>query len=188
MSLQDIHEAIKAQADEEIATLQREYQHMLRRHSEENEREIAEKKRAIRERFKKDMTQERIYRSMQLSIQKRNILLQKKQEILSSVYNQVIDRLCTLTTDTLKQFLFHCIQQCPENGIVRPVADHARILQTLLVGKSGVTVGEPITARGGFLFITGDQERDFTFEHLVFAYLRPATEVEIGERLFSSTV
>ncbi|PIP65004.1 hypothetical protein COU77_01060 [Candidatus Peregrinibacteria bacterium CG10_big_fil_rev_8_21_14_0_10_49_16] len=186
MSLQDIRNAIVSQADEEIAVLLRDHQHNLRQLTQESEHAIADLKRNLRSEHEQKIQQLRTHASMRFSIEKRNMLLQKKQELLSRLYAQVIDRLCGLPTPDLRAFLSHCLAQCPHDGTVCAAKEHIPLLKELLKAQKGVTVGDPIDARGGFIFLSGQQERDFTFGHLVDAYLRPLTEVEVSKELFAT--
>ena len=72
-----------------------------------------------------------------------------------------------------------------DEGTVHPASEHEGLLRKL-ADASRFHLGEPIKAKGGFKFVSKTKEQDCTFEHLVSEVLRPLSELEISQLLFSN--
>lgn len=182
MALQDILAAITAEADKRIADARKAQQNRLTDIREKSEQHIAKRKQEIAMQKQEKQDQMLMKAQAHAQITKRNAELSKKQELLDAVYGDVVDHLCSLSGAELETFLKACLEQIQGSGTIRPSATHADLLKKL---AGNFTIGEPVEAKGGFVFVSEKQERDYTFEHLVHAYLRPATEVETANSLFA---
>ena len=108
----------------------------------------------------------------------------KKQELLERCYGDVQKALAKSDSAALEAFLIDCLSGITGPGEIRPAAAHKALLEKV-ADKSRFTIGKPINAIGGFLFVSDKQEHDCTFERFVTGTLRPRTEVEVSRALFA---
>jgi len=184
MALQDILAAITAEADLQIEEARAAHHKELSGLREESERRIAGKKQEIAKQKERKKTQLTAKANAHAQVQKRNVILKKKKELLDQTYAKVIERLSELPDKDVEPLLRACVQLIKIKGEIRPSEKHVNILKKLCP-KDQFKIGATIKASGGFLFVSEKQEEDFTFEHLVEHVLRPDTELEISKTLFS---
>lgn len=184
MALQDILTAIVQLSDERISKARSAHQRDVSEMREENERKIAKKKQEIavskEEKKKQMLTKAQTHASMI----KRNAELAAKQRLLDELYDGVVDKLCSLPKDKTEALLKSCLSDLDDQGVIRPAKSHEDLLKALISGTD-LTMGDPVDAKGGFVFMSEKEDRDFTFEHLVHTYLRPKTEVDSAHTLFA---
>lgn len=184
MALQDILDAITAEADQQIAEARSVHQKALTEMREEGERKTAKRKQEIAVQKEARKEQMSAKAETHASMQKRNAILSKKQVLLDSAYDSVVEKLGTLDAGKVEPLLRACIKQITVNGEIRPAEKHAQLIKKLAPSEQ-FRMGDPVKSVGGFLFVSEKEEQDFTFEHLVQHVLRPATELETSQALFS---
>ena len=185
MALQDILDAISAQADQQISTARKTHQKGLTEIREGSERRLATKK--------QEMNQEKEQRKVQLKAKtqahaesvKRNALLSRKQDLLNELYEGVTKELANLPPKEMEALLTLCLEKISEKGEIAPAKSQESLIKKL-APSSQFKMGAPIDAAGGFVFSSTDLEYDFTFEHIVSEYLRPHTELDVSQELFTS--
>lgn len=183
MALQDILDAIIAQADEQIAQARSEHNKRMSALREESEQALTDSKQqlALQKEERKDQMRRKAHVHAQML--QRNAELAKKQELLDRLYSDTVTALTKLPGKEQESFLERCLKSIKGKGTVRPAKEHAASLKKLL--PKDMELGDPVDAAGGFIFLSEKEERDFTFEHLVSSALRPSTEVESAESLFA---
>ncbi|MBU0766777.1 hypothetical protein KKF55_03270 [Patescibacteria group bacterium] len=184
MALQDILAAITAQADQKIKEARAVHQKNLTKIREQGERTVATKKQEIAAQKEQRKSQLTAKTQNAASMLKRNAKLQKKQELLNKTYSNVVDELSKLPHDQVEPLIRACLKSIRDEGTVHPAKEHEGLVKKL-ADASRFQLGEPIKAKGGFVFISKTKERDCTFEHLVSEVLRPMSELEISQLLFS---
>jgi len=186
MALDDILAAITAQADHQIKEARSVHQKNLTKIREQGERTVATKKQEIATQKEQRKAQLTAKAQNASSMLKRNAKLQKKQELLNKTYENVVEELSKLPHEKVEPLIRACLKSIRDEGTVHPAKEHEGLVKQL-ADASRFQLGEPIKAKGGFIFISKTKEQDCTFEHLVSELLRPLTELEISELLFAKS-
>ncbi|MBU2213715.1 hypothetical protein KKC44_01415 [Patescibacteria group bacterium] len=184
MALDDILAAITAQADHQIKETRSIHQKNLTKIREQGERTVATKKQEIAAQKEQRKAQLTAKTQNAAAMLKRNALLNKKQELLNKTYDNVIEELGKLPHDKIDPLIRACLKSIRDEGTVHPAKEHEGLVKKL-ADASRFHLGEPVKAKGGFIFVSKTKERDCTFEHLVSEILRPMSELEISQLLFS---
>lgn len=184
MALQDILEAITAQADQQIATSRSEHQKRVSHMREAAERNHAKKKQDVATHKEKKKTQMKMKAEVHGETMRRNTVLQKKRELLDRLYSKVTDQLAALPDDKVEPLLRACLKNISAKGTIHPSEAHAALLKKIAPSEQ-FTIEKNVKAKGGFIFSSAKTEQDFTFEHLVQEWLRPQTELDVSHNLFA---
>lgn len=184
MALQDILNAISAQADQQITDARATHQKALTQMREVSERSLATKKQEIAVQKEQKKIQLKAKAQAHAESAKRNAVLTKKQELLDRLYAKVTAELSTLPEAKVEELLRSCLKKISQKGTIHPSKKHAAALKKLAPSEQ-FKMGDATDACGGFLFISDKQEYDLTFEHLVEEMLRPETELSISHELFA---
>lgn len=183
MALQDILDAIAHEADDTIAAAQEQHAKAMQQKREAYEHAIAKKRAQIHEQKEQKKRQMKEKAESHARMLKSKLILAKKQELVDRLYADVLHSLASLPQDRTQTFLTEALKQVREtSGVIQPTAAHMQHLKKVL--PEGMSLGEPLTATGGFRFLSDEQEQDFTFEFLVRSLLRPLTEVQTAQKLF----
>lgn len=185
MALDDILSAITQETDKRITDAKDTHKKRLSSLREESERQLLRKKLEIDAQRKEKEKLMRAKAETYISLQQRNAILRKKQELLTRCYDEVKKELASLKPAGVEKLLKHFLQGIKSKGEIRPAKHHKELMEKIADEKH-FTIGKPIDASGGFLFISNKEEFDFTFENLVDNYLRPKTEVQVSHSLFHS--
>lgn len=183
MALQDILDAIGSEIDKQIADARSAHQKQLSQIREESEQTLARKKQEITAQKERKKEQMRHKATSHAETLRRNAVLQKKRALLDNVYAAVTEELAKLPETKSERLLQACLARITTKGEIRPATAHAALLKRLASSEQ-FTVGEPIEAKGGFLFVSGKQEHDFRFETIVETIVRPRTELATSRSLF----
>lgn len=185
MALQDILDAITKQADAQIAQERSASQKRISALREESERNTAKKKQEIAQ--QKEERKEQMLKKAEAhsTMTQRNAELQKKQELLDNLYTLVVKQLASMPAESVEALLKHCLKAIKVKGEIHPSKAHRDILKKIAPSER-FSIGEDVSASGGFVFVSDREEHDCTFEHLVAETLRPATEVETAHALFGT--
>lgn len=184
MALQDIIAAIVSQADQEIEQHRAKHRQEISLIKEEAARYLASKKQEINQ--QKELKKKQLFSKAQAhaSSLKRNSALQNKQELLNGLYEEVLSKMSALPEKDTEKILVACLKKLSKSGTIYPAKKHESIIKKL--AETGFKFGEAINSKGGFLFESATQEKDFTFESIIKNYVRPATELEFSHSLFKS--
>lgn len=185
MALQDILQAISAQADEQIKRERSAHQNRVSQIREESERRNAKNKQNIAAKKEQRKEQMSIKAHAHSTMMQRNAELKKKQELLDSLYGLVTKELAAMPEKDAEELLKSYLKSITINGEIHPSEAHASILKKIAPSEQ-FTIGTPIKSVGGFIFTSDHEEHDCSFEHLVASYLRPQTEVKAAKALFSA--
>lgn len=185
MALQDILDTIGAEADQQIVSARSAHQKQLSQIREESEQALARSRQEIAAQKEHKIEQMRRKARGHADTLKRNSLLRAKREMLDDVFATVVQELGGLPDDKTETILRACLKQITDAGELRPAANHAALLQRLAPSEQ-FTMGAPIDAAGGFLFLSKKREQDFRFETLVHSSLRPKHELDVAHSLFGS--
>ncbi|PIR52935.1 hypothetical protein COU76_04125 [Candidatus Peregrinibacteria bacterium CG10_big_fil_rev_8_21_14_0_10_49_10] len=183
MALQDILDAISAQADQQIADARSAHQKAITQLREASERSLAKKKQDMALHKEEKKRQLKAKTEAHAEAHRRNSILQTKQELLNRLFGKVTDALAALPDAEVEPLLAACLKTINLHGTLLPAKKHAALLRKIAPSEQ-FTMGEETSARGGFLFVSEKQEADFTFEHLVQEALRPQMELEVSRDLF----
>ncbi|OGG92049.1 hypothetical protein A3H16_01390 [Candidatus Kaiserbacteria bacterium RIFCSPLOWO2_12_FULL_53_8] len=184
MAIDNILAAITQETDRRIAGAKEAHAKRIAMLRDESAQRIRTRKQEIDAQHKQEIDDLRLKAETHRSQQRRNGILNKKQELLERCYSDVQKALAKSDTATLGAFLVSCLKGISGAGEVRPVAAHKALLEKI-ADKSRFTIGKSIDAVGGFVFVSDKQEHDYTFERFVTATLRPQTEVEVSQALFA---
>lgn len=184
MALQDILDAITAEADQRIADARTAHQKRLSHLREESDRRILKKKQDINAQREEKKRQIRMKGEAAVTVRRRNMFLARKRSLLDAVYAHAEEALVALPEKQLRPLLERCLDLIEEVGTIRPAKVHASLLDTLLHNRLHLTVGAPLDVSGGFLFVSDRAERDCTFATIVREQLRPRTETMAVTQLF----
>lgn len=184
MALQDILTAIVAQSDRQIEDARSRHKKHLSELREKSERVIAKMKQEIAVQKEQKKQQLHAKAETHVAMLKRNSLLQKKQQLLDETYAMVVEKLEKLSASETENLLRACVKQIKGKGTLHPAKGQEAVLKKISPSEQ-FTMGESMTAKGGFLFVSEKEEQDFTYEHLVSHLLRPQTEVVTAHELFA---
>ena len=184
MALQDILDAITAQADQQIADARKAHQQELTRMREQSERALATKKQETAVQKEEKKTQLRAKAEAYAQARKSSVILKKKQDLLDRAYEQALEKLTALPDEKVEPLLRWCVKQITAKGKIHPSKKHEKLLKKIAPSKQ-FSLEKATDAKGGFLFESTKQEQDFTFKHLVSEWLRPRTELDTSKKLFS---
>ncbi len=187
MALQDILDAITAEADQRIADARAAHQKRLSQLREESDRRLVKKKQDINAQREEKKRQMRLKADAAMAVDRRNALLARKRALLDAVYADMEAALAALPEARLRPLLDRCLDRIKGPGTIRPAAAHAPLLADLVKGRTGLTIGEPLDTSGGFLFVSDLEEHDETFAALIREQLRPRTEAAVAAALFPPT-
>lgn len=184
MALDDILSAITAQADQKIKEARSVHQKNLTKIRELGERTVATKKQEIATQKEQRKAQLTAKTQNAAAMFTRNALLGKKRELLDRTYANVVEELSKLPHDQVEPLIRACLKSIRDEGTIHPAKEHEGLVKKC-ADASRFHLGEPVKAKGGFIFISKTKEQDCTFEHLVSEALRPMSELEISQLLFS---
>ena len=185
MALQDILKAIIAEADQQIESERKVHQKHLSTLKEQSEQRTAKRKQEIAVQKESRKDQMRAKSEAHAQMIERNAELKKKQELLDDLFGKVVTELGKMSDNEVEEFLNKCVKSIHAHGEILPSKAHADLLKRIAPSEK-FKIGEPISASGGFIFISNKEEQDFTFEHLVSSYLKPKMEVEIANEIFKT--
>lgn len=184
MALQDILAAITAQADLLIEQSRTAHQKELTTMREHSEQQSAKRKQevAVSKQCKLDMLTAKAHTHAEAL--KRNSSLQKKKELLDTLFEKVTAEMGKLSEKDVEPLLRACVKSIKGKGEIHPAAAHEKLLKKICPNEQ-FAIQKATNAKGGFLFVSKTREQDFTFEHLVEHVLRPKTELETSHTLFN---
>ncbi len=183
MAFNDILQALATATDAQIAAARTAKQESIAHTREQLDRDTSEKLAFFVsecERKKKNM--ERQIKA-HTQMQGRQAAMTAKHLLMEQVYARVLQQLETMDAARTESFLRRLVEVCPSGGTIRPAKAHAAILQKIAGNR---TIGESITASGGFIYESETSERHCTYDVLVRDILRPATELTVASTLFQS--
>jgi vacuolar-type H+-ATPase subunit E/Vma4 len=182
MALQDILDAITADADRQIAGALDAHKLRMKAMREENEREIEAKRTHIgaQKEQKKRLLREKTASYARMT--RAAAVTAKKQECMGDLYVEVLKQLTSLPKEKTESFLKKCLERLKGEGTVHPAKSASDFLSKHL--PKGCVMGSPVEAQGGFVFVSQKVEQDFTYEFVVEKMLRAQTEVEVAKKLF----
>lgn len=184
MALQDILDAISAQADQQIANARSTHQKAVTQKREASERSLAKRKQEVA--AQKELKKQQLKSKTEAHAEalKRNAVLTKKQELLDRLFQKVTKELSATEEGQSEELMRVCLKKITLKGTIHPSEKHAKLLKKIAPSEQ-FTMGKETNAKGGFLFVSETQEYDFTFEHLVSEMLRPNTELDVSRELFT---
>ena len=162
MALSDIIQAIKTQADKEIAVLQEQATRAKDSIKRKTDEEIAAYEQELSKKTEDRKVAMKKKAETMVEMERKKTLLAEKRKALDSVYKKVLEEVKKMPAEKLKKL---------EDTLKKHVA-----------GRKGEV--KPVK-EGGFLFVSEKSEEDYTFEHLVNEVLRPQTEIDVSTKLFS---
>ncbi|MBT3293260.1 hypothetical protein HN512_03005 [Candidatus Peregrinibacteria bacterium] len=183
MPLQDILNAISAQADSQISETRSAHQKNISELREASERRLAKKKQELATQKEKKKIKLKAKAETHAEMHKKNVSLRKKRELLDKVYVAATAEICSLPDDKIEELIRNCLKQIEGKGSLYPSEKHASLLKKLAPSEQ-FSIEKPISAKGGFLFTSSEKEQNFTFEHLIQEWLRPRSEISISKELF----
>ncbi len=184
MALQNILDAIVADADKRIADLTAAHKQFLKDLRDQSDRNIERKQLQIAEQRDQKMRQMKEKTESHANMHTSKTLLSLKQEYMDRLYAEALQHIVALPANKAEAFLAECMKHVHGKGIILPSASQKALIQKLL--PNGVTLGDSLQSVGGFRFISDTIEQDFTYEFLIHQLLRDATEVTAGNLLFPS--
>ncbi|MBU0458248.1 hypothetical protein KJ652_00605 [Patescibacteria group bacterium] len=185
MALQDIITAIISQADQKIKDARSVHQKGLTKIREEGERTVAVRKQEIAAQKEQKKAQIKAKAENAGAMLVKNTVLTKKQELLNETYEAAVEELAKLPDGKIEPLMRACLKSITSEGTIHPAAKHVDLMKKL-ADSGKFELGSTIKAKGGFRFISKKQEQDCTLEHLTSEVLRPKSELEISQMLFSA--
>lgn len=184
MAFEDILSAITQETDRRIAEAKDTHKQRIASMREQSERRLAQRKQEIAaQRGEKEQLM-RAKAETHVALQRRNEILHKKRELLDRCYDDVKAALAKQKPAVIEKLLTHFLHNIKDKGDILPAKAHKDVLAKIADGKK-FTIGKPIDAIGGFVFVSDAQEFDYTFENLIDNDLRPRTEVDVSHALFA---
>jgi vacuolar-type H+-ATPase subunit E/Vma4 len=162
MALADIIQAIKAQADREIAQIQQVTTRNKNTIRNTTDEELAAFEEDLRKKTEQQKVQLQKKAETQVQMERKKMLLREKRKALDYVYSAALKELQKL-----------------------PAEQKKKIIDKLMKNVSGRDGKVQESKDGGFVFVSAKTEEDFTFPHLIHTMLRPKTEIDVSAKLFA---
>jgi len=185
MALEDILKKIKKETDNQIRKIWEKTDEEMRKIEEKYEEEINKKRSKILELAKEEAKKKIRHSQIKLSLETKNLILAKKQEILEEVYQEVLDKFSKLQDKDYLRLILNLIKICPENGEIIPARGREEITQKAILAskRKYILAKRSLPIKGGFIFSSKDLEIDNSFETLIKT-IREKTEIKIAKILF----
>lgn len=180
MSLQHLLTAITAEANAEIAKAENAAALRMSQKQESSAEALAKRKAEMDDQVEKRKAMLRAKAETHAKLSTRSAVLKRKQEKIDEVFDTALERAASLSDKEVEPLLSALLKTLPKDGEVRPSKKHEALVKKL---ASGMTIGQPIDAKGGFLFVSPTQERNCTFEHLILQELRARKELDVSRAL-----
>jgi vacuolar-type H+-ATPase subunit E/Vma4 len=162
MALSDIIQAIKTQADREIAVIQEASLREKNAIQKKNDEDIATAEKEAKKQTAEKKEQLMKKAETMVKMERKKMMLQEKRLALDTVYKNVLQELQQLPSEKKKE-------------LVERLMKHVH-------GRKG-EVKE--IKEGGFLFVSDNAEENYSFPHLIQHTLRPRTEIAVSTKLFT---
>ncbi|MCX7778859.1 MAG: V-type ATP synthase subunit E [Patescibacteria group bacterium] len=185
MALDDILKKIKKETEEKIKEIEERNREEVRKLEEKYRAEIEKRKSEILAETEAEV-QKRIQQTqIRLNLETKNLLLQKKQEILDNIYQEVLDELSNLSDSDYQKLILNLLKRCPERGEIIPAQNRERVTEKAIAEskKKFHLAKKSLAIKGGFIFSSENLEIDNSFENLI-KIIREKTEIEVSKILF----
>jgi len=187
MALADILQKIREDAEKEAAGhLDTARTAVRQREEQSTQAEITiEQEEKSRGEKKQDALKKKA--SNMIAHQKKAAILDAKQSALSEVFQEAEQKAAQLSAaDQKKIFLSMLKTISASSGSIRPTkASSVPLKEVLSETKSAFILGEEISGKGGFVFVSDEMEMDFRFDTLLKTETKKALEQELSQILFS---
>lgn len=122
-----------------------------------------------------------------ISHQKKAALLDTKQSVLTDIFHEAEEKLVQLSDAEQKKIFISMLKTISApSGTLRPTKESITSLkEAVSESKSPFTLGEEISGKGGFVFVSDEMEMDFRFDTLLKTETKKALEQELSQILFS---
>lgn len=186
MALEDILKKIKKETEEKIKKIEEEAKEEIKKIEENYHKKIEMKKNEILSEVKEEVNKKIRQAQINISLETKNLILLKKQEILENLYQEVLNDLSNLNEKDYLKLISLLIKKCPEKGEIIPAQGKEEITQrAILESKKNLTLSDKsLPIKGGFVFSSENLEIDNSFENLI-KIVREKTEIEVAKILFS---
>lgn len=187
MSLQDIINTIKKEAEVKIKEIEKEAQKKIKEIEKESSQKITEEKSRLMVKVKKEAQNRVTQAEYQALAQTKSQVLQKKQELINKVFDRALNRLGSLSDDQYLKLISGLIEKLPiaDKGMIIPAQDKEVLTKKALAKTTNkYSIGsKPLSCQGGFIFESDRFNIDNTFETLL-EQLRAEIETEVSKILF----
>lgn len=185
MGLDDILKKIKKETEEKIKKIKEETDLEIKKIEEKYQEEIEKKKNQILILVKEEADKKIKHHQIKVSLETKNLILFKKQEILEEIYQEVLNELSKLNDKDYLKLLLILIKKCPEKGEIIPAKNREKITQkAILESKKELNFSyKSLPIKGGFIFSSENLEIDATFENLI-KIIHEKIEIEVNRILF----
>ncbi|MEQ1849480.1 MAG: hypothetical protein ABL890_02735 [Candidatus Peribacteraceae bacterium] len=180
MSLQHLLEAITSEAKHSVAQAENAAATRMSQKKEVQKKALGVRKQEIDDQVEKRKVFLRSKAETHAKLSMRAAVLTRKQENIDSIFSAAFESICALSDKEVEPLLSSLLGSLPQGGEIRPSKKHDALIKKLAQGR---TIGAPIDAKGGFLFVSATLERNCTFEHLVLSELRSRKELEVARAL-----
>lgn len=187
MALTDLIAKILDEAKKEVVKTESDTAAQIEKMESENEKRIKERQKEIKTNTqdKKDAMLKKV--KTLSNMQRRNLLLQTKQEAIESVLNKVVESVVNLPDNEYEKIiaaLFEKSGQVPEAVFHAPKGKENQTINGMKQAKMAYKQGASKDIKGGFILVSDNMEIDNSIESLVKKELRPELELEISKVLF----
>lgn len=182
MALQDILDAIVAEANRRIDEARSAHNRQQSDRKEQHRQAVSDLRQSLDQSKDEKMTQLKAKAESHAQNLVQNGTLREKQSILDDLYAETLSYLSSQSDNDLEPLVRGCLERITGEGTIRPAKKHVSLVEKLAKGK---TIGEPLDCMGGFVFESSKSDEDYTFETLVHQYLRPQTELHVSSQLFA---
>lgn len=188
MALEDILKKIKKESEGEIKIIKEESQKEIEKIEKKYKEEIEKKKKKILELAEEKANKKIKHSQIKLSLETKNLILAKKQEILDGLYQGILEDLSKLKDEEYFKLILNLIKECPRNGEIIPAQNREKITEKAIreAKKECILSKNSLPIKGGFIFSSENLEIDNSFENLV-KEIKEKTLMEVAKILFSST-
>jgi len=193
MPLQDIIEKIKKKKADKIKEIEKEHKGRISLIEKEYDQKIQDKKEGILVAISQETEKEISEFNWKLTERRRNLLLEKKRELVREIYEKAFNEVLHLGEDQHKEFLKRLLKKAlsESEGInvseieVVPVCKNKELVEEIARDVAqDLTIGKAcINSTGGFVLRTPKADMDFRFE-TIFRNTREDTELKASKSLF----
>lgn len=185
MALQDILEAITAEADRKISEARAAHQKNLSDMRDSSAENVRQKRKEITEQKEQKLLQMRRKAETHAEMLKRNKVLSAKHDLLDKLFADVTKKISSLPEKEIEPLLRSLLKSIKVKGEIRPTKHHKDLL-TKLAPSEQFEIGSTVEGEGGFVFVGSKEEADLRIDSLVESVLRPESELSAITSLFGT--
>lgn len=188
MSLQDILNKIKAQAQTESEQIRRDGDQALKKNSAQYEKEEKEALAELEIQVEKKISGAKRKSESLAHMHGKRMVLEKKQAIIDNMLGKILSQISSIPAKDYEQVLVQLMNNIDiAEGVVIPAQGKENSTKgAIKISKKTFKIGDSGDFRGGFILKSETADYDMRFETLIYKTFKEKFTQEIHKKLFFS--